>query len=200
MYGNSKAASQFTKVKDSLEKLESKNHGRPTLLMEVFEQKDIDYIKCLRLAGGVINTAIALNIDRGVVIDKDKFLLCENGGYIDLTRDWARSLLRCLNFTKHKSTKGVKTVASDLEKIKSEYLQRIDTAVTENHIPSNLIINWDQTGLNMVPASKWTMTEKGSKQVRVLGSDDKWQITALPPATLSGEFLPLQITGASFCS
>ena len=178
---------------DSLDKLESKKRGRPTVLMEDLEQKVIDYIKSLRLAGGVVNMAIALNIGRGLVIDKDKFLLRENGGNIDLTRDWARSLLRRLNFTKRKSTKGVKTIASDFENIKSEYLQRIDTAVSENHIPSNLIINWDQTGLNMVPASKWTMTEKGSKQVRVLGSDDKRQITALLAATLSGEFLPLQI-------
>lgn len=146
---------------DSVEKVEPQKRGRPTLLKEDLENKVIEYIRALRLSGGIVNTSIVVNIGKGVVIDRDKFLLRENGGTINITRDWARSLLRRLNFSKRKATKGVKTVAADFEKIKAEYLQRIDNAVSENRTPSNLIINWDQTGLNMVPASQWTMTDKG---------------------------------------
>ena len=146
-----------------MDKLESKKHGCPTLLMEDLKQKVIDYIKSPRQAGGVVNTAIALNIGRGGVIDKDKFLLRENGGNINLTRDWARSMLRRLNFTKHKSTKGVKTVVSDFENIKLEYLQHTDTAVSENRIPRNLITNWDQTG-KVDNDRKGIKTSKGTGQ------------------------------------
>ena len=62
-----------------------------------------------------------------------------------------------------------------------------------DNIPNELILNWDQTGVNLVPVSNWTMEETGSKQVKVLGSDDKRQITALLASTLSGKLLPLEL-------
>lgn len=36
-------------------------------------------------------------------------------------------------------------------------------------IPFELIFNWDQTGLNLIPASSWTMEHKGSKRVEIKG-------------------------------
>ena len=42
-----------------------------------------------------------------------------------------------------------------------------------------LIITWDQTGLNYVPVSSWTMAEEGCKRVEIDGKDDKRQITAV---------------------
>lgn len=56
-----------------------------------------------------------------------------------------------------------------------------------DNIPDELILNWEQTDVNLVPVSNWTMEESGSKQVKVLGSDDKRQIT------LSGKLLPLEL-------
>jgi len=60
-------------------------------------------------------------------------------------------------------------------------------------IPSNLIINWDQTAIKYVPVSNWTMADEGSQRVEVAGADDKKQITAVFGITLSGDFLPPQI-------
>lgn len=60
-------------------------------------------------------------------------------------------------------------------------------------IPIELIINWDQTGLNLVPVSTWTMATKGSKRVPIQGLDDKRQITGVFCGTLLGEFLPIQL-------
>lgn len=37
---------------------------------------------------------------------------------------------------------------------------------------------WDQTGINYVPVSQWTMAQKGYKKVEVVGLTDKRQITA----------------------
>ncbi len=31
-----------------------------------------------------------------------------------------------------------------------------------------IIINWDQTGLNLVPATSWTMALKGSRCVEIV--------------------------------
>ena len=41
------------------------------------------------------------------------------------------------------------------------------------NIPADLILNWDHTGINIVPGCPWTMEEKGAKRVDCVGLDDK---------------------------
>ena len=48
-----------------------------------------------------------------------------------------------------------------------------------DEIPSQLIYNWDQTGVHLVPSSNWTVAKKGSKRVEIKGLKDKRQITAV---------------------
>ena len=62
-----------------------------------------------------------------------------------------------------------------------------------DEIPSELVINWDQTGINYIPVSSWTMAEEGSKRVEMIGKDDKQQLTALFTCSMSGDFLPIQL-------
>lgn len=73
----------------------------------------------------------------------------------------------------------------NLEELKNEFLERIEKTVTEYDIPSDLIINWDHAGLNIVPVSNWTMASEGSKRVEIAGLGDKRQITAVFSGTLS---------------
>ena len=54
--------------------------------------------------------------------------------------------------------------------------------------PPALIINWDQTGINYVPVSSWTMEVEGSKRVELVGKDDKRQITAVFAGSMVGDF------------
>ena len=42
-----------------------------------------------------------------------------------------------------------------------------------------LILNWDQTGIKMVPSSGWTMDQQGAKQMKICGVADKRSITAV---------------------
>ena len=56
-------------------------------------------------------------------------------------------------------------------------------------IPAELVINFDQTALNYVPISHWTMDEEGAKQVEVVVKDDKRQITAVFAGS-AADFLP----------
>ena len=56
-----------------------------------------------------------------------------------------------------------------------------------------LVLNWDQTCLNIVPVGKWTLEKAGSNRVEIVAQDDKRQITATFTNTLSGAFLPIQI-------
>ena len=60
------------------------------------------------------------------------------------------------------------------------------------NIPSNLVINWDQAGVNIVPSQNWTMEERSSSHVEVAGIS-KRQITLTLAGTLSGELLALQL-------
>ena len=57
-----------------------------------------------------------------------------------------------------------------------------------NDIPKDLIFNWDQTGIHLVPVSKWTMEKQGTKNIIVTGVDDKRQITLVMAATMTGCF------------
>ena len=56
-----------------------------------------------------------------------------------------------------------------------------------------LILNWDQTGMKMVPCSMWTMEQQGAKRVEVIGVNDKRQITAVFCGSLVGDLLPVQV-------
>ena len=81
----------------------------------------------------------------------------------------------------------------NFEDLKSAFLERIRNEVTENAIPPKLIINWDQTGSKLVPVSEWTLAEQGSRQVPVVGKEDKWEITVLLAVSATGVLLPPQV-------
>ena len=53
--------------------------------------------------------------------------------------------------------------------LKSNYLLEIKNVMVMDEIPAQLVINFDQTGLNIVPTSDWTMEAEGSKRVEVIG-------------------------------
>jgi hypothetical protein len=60
---------------------------------------------------------------------------------------------------------------------KDKYLKSIESKVEMYKIPPELVINWDQTGINIVPVSQWTMEVEGAERVEITGIDDKRQIT-----------------------
>ena len=55
------------------------------------------------------------------------------------------------------------------------------------------MINWDHTGVNVVPSYQWTQAEKGATRVEIAGSGYKQQITVTVAGTHSGKLLPFQI-------
>ena len=60
-------------------------------------------------------------------------------------------------------------------------------------VPAELIINWDQTGIKLIPSSSWTMEKLGSNRVETIGTHDKRQKTAVFCGTMVGDFLPVQL-------
>lgn len=77
--------------------------------------------------------------------------------------------------------------------MKHTCLQQVVLMVKCHKIPASLVINLDQTGLNIVPTGEWTMEKEGRKRVNLAGLGDERQITATFAATLDGQFLPMQL-------
>ena len=166
--------------------------GRPLLIGE-FDAQVYEYIKQLRAAGGIVNCNIVVAAAKGIVSHKRPSLLREYGGHIELGKKWAESFLQRRGFVKRKATKAARKLPPDFSELKAAYLRRIQDEVTAHDIPRDLLINWDQTGSKLVPVSQWTMAQEGSKQVPVVGKEDKREITVLLAVTASGTLLPPQL-------
>lgn len=98
-----------------------------------------------------------------------------------------------MDFVKRWANTKVKVSVEDLDQMKEIFLADIKATVTMEEIPPDLVLNWDQTGVNIVPALSWTMDRWGSKRVGIGGLDDKRQITSVFVASLTGDFFPVQL-------
>lgn len=176
-----------------IEELPAKRRGRPTLLFEDMEVQLKAYLDRLREKGGVVNTAITIASARGIVIKRDSNLLDVNGGHICLSKHWAKSFLQRIGFVKCKGTTKAQVTVADFELLKQDFIFTVKSVIQMDEIPSQLVINWDQTGIHYVPVSEWTMEKCGARRVAIAGITDKRQITAVFGGTLSGDFLPPQL-------
>jgi hypothetical protein len=57
----------------------------------------------------------------------------------------------------------------------------------------SLVINWDQTGLLLMPTHNRTYHHRKDKHVQVVALEDKRQITAVTASSMDGQLLPLQL-------
>ena len=62
-----------------------------------------------------MNTETVMGTAREVVISHDARLLVENGGYINITKDWAQQLLQRMNLVKQKGITKIKVLPSNFE-------------------------------------------------------------------------------------
>ena len=69
---------------------------------------------------------------------------------------------------KRKATTSAKVEPSHFKEPKEQFLLDIKAVVEIENVTSILILNWDHTGINIVPSSTWTMEAKGSKRVNPL--------------------------------
>lgn len=77
--------------------------------------------------------------------------------------------------------------------LKRKFLEDVVSVVKMEEIPPELILNWDQTGIRLVPAASWTMDKIGVKRVEIIGVGEKRQITAALCGSLAGDYLPVQL-------
>ncbi len=63
----------------------------------------------------------------------------------------------------------------------------------KHKVPPALVINFDQTGLRLLPTAKVSRAPVGAKEVALVGASDMRQITGVLGASLDGKILPPQL-------
>ena len=180
----------------SVNELQPKKKGRSLLLGKRLDNAVQEYILKLREHGCPINTHLVIAAARGITQAMDRTRLVEYGGPATLSTSWAKSLLKRMNFTKRRASTKYSHPVDELEKEKEAFLSEILDTVGLNDIPPELIFNWDQIGINLVPTVLWTLDKKGKKRIEIAGYQDKRQITGVMYGSLVGELLPFQLVYA----
>jgi hypothetical protein len=181
-------------VDGEVKTIPSKKRGKPLALGQLDEDVQ-KYVRALRKAGTAVNAAIVLAAAEGIVTSRDRTLLVRYRGTIDLTKSWAASLMKRMGLVKRRGSTAKRTdmSAEEFKAVRQRFLGKLAKIATDKHSPPQLIINWDQTGLNVVPSSSWTMEKEGSKRIEIAGLQDKRQITATLAVAMNGGVLPFQV-------
>jgi hypothetical protein len=166
--------------------------GRPSALAAhpAVEEEIREMLRRMRAAGAPVNTSIIRWTVRGVLELRAPALLADftvSHGWIV---KWARNEL---NFRWRKSTTAAQKLPLDWEEQGLLMGQRLAAQMEMYGTHSSLVINLDQTGVHLVPASFWTYEQNGASSVPVVGAEDKRQITAVVASSLYGDMLPLQL-------
>ena len=107
------------------------------------------------------------------MLTRDRSMLTEVGGHVELNRHLAYSLLHRMNFVQRKvTTANSKYAVADFDRVKTEFLEDVVATVEMKEIPPELILNWDQT---IVPSNNWTMDQQSGDW----GAGKKRLITAV---------------------
>lgn len=80
-----------------------------------------------------------------------------------------------MKLVKQRGSTQMKTALTEalFLEVKGKFPSTLCNVVLKNKVIPQMIVNWDQTGINIVPASTWTMAEEGSSRVPIAGLGDK---------------------------
>jgi hypothetical protein len=172
--------------------------GTKSIIDAALEEKIISHLLRVRekgqsLASNVIRTmvmAIITKEGREDILSKHK-----------ISQQWCRLFVATkLNWTFRRATTGSSLPLhwrDDGVKLLKRIAIRIDEVNHSNSVritfDPSLLINFDQTGVHLVPKSNYTYASKGSGNVAVIGEDDRRQITAVMASSADGDLLPLQL-------
>ena len=143
------------------------------------------------LTGAVISRKMVISTGNGLLKVNDLNSLSELGGGITLTDNWARGVLKSMDWVKRKGITG--KVEPSAQFLKLTFQKAILTVVYNHDILSDLVMNLDQTPRSYESRGKCTLNFKGAKNVPMKGFDDKRQIIVSFAISPTGEFLPMQL-------
>lgn len=146
-----------------LSSLPERKRGRSKLIGDDIDQQVQLYIRSVREGGGNISARVVTGAAQGILEYYGKEDLAKL-----INRHWTYSLLKRMNFVQRKvTTSKSKYTLAYFAELKNSFLQSIVETVTMEEISPQLVLNWDQTGINIVPSSSLTMEERGSKRIEL---------------------------------
>ena len=185
-----------------LKHTKTNNAGRKTPLQDGTKAAIDKTLKALRLSTASLSAFVMS--PRGIVHQHQPHILKENGGSFGVSSSWVRLYVwKRLKWRYRKGTQATYKKPASWKKDIETMIMRASILIDVHKIKPEMFINFDQTGVHLVPnGGERTYETKGSTQVDIAGSDDKRQITVLVTSTAAGELLPLQIifTGSTSAS
>lgn len=119
-------------------------------------------------------------------------LLSDKGGSFRCGRTWISDLCKDFRLAVRRVTSAASKLPVDWEEQGKTLRDRLAYLSLVHDIPPSLVVNMDQTGLRICPASSYSRAEVSSKEVRVIGHHVKNQITLCVASAASGAMLPFQ--------
>ena len=110
-----------------------------------------------------------------------------------MNRMFAWRFLDKMKWTKRAVNGDNGALPPNWEEKKEIFNDEVKSLIREHSIPDEMIVNFDQTGIKLVPCSEYTYAQRGTTCVKAKGSSDKRQITAVLAASKSGEKLGAQL-------
>ena len=101
-------------------------------------------------------------------------------------------LKKKMEWSLHRATRPGKKIPENTTQILTDATLRLVSTISQNNVPRALIVNSDQTGVNYSAGAHETYAPTGSKQVEVVGKDEKRAFTLMVGISMSGEVLPFQ--------
>ncbi|KAG7099906.1 hypothetical protein E1B28_001705 [Marasmius oreades] len=159
------------------------------------KHKDIvDAIKhaiiSLRTSGLAVNVGIARSIMLAIIKEQKPEILSE---HFECSERFVRDFLQStLNYTIRKGTRAAAHLPADADDQCERTFYRLVYPMLWDNIPPELVVNVDQLGVYILPNGSMTYHTKGTKQVDIVGKEEKRAFTLLVASTPSGDFLPFQ--------
>jgi hypothetical protein len=105
-------------------------------------------------------------------------------------RKWLHDVL---HWSPRKGTQAAQKKPNDWEEQCERSFLRKAWVIKDEDIPEELLVNSDQTQVLFAPGDKISWAETGSKQVPVLGCEEKRAFTVLISISSNGTVLPMQV-------
>lgn len=111
---------------------------------------------------------------------------------------WARGFAAVtMHWTFRKATAAAQKLPEDWEEQLAVFIKRVTAIFLAEVKNAAFVVNSDHTGCRMCPAGDYTYDRCGVKHVRVIGLDDKRQVTVVVGSALDGTMLPWQVNSLS---
>ncbi|CAK5275046.1 unnamed protein product [Mycena citricolor] len=153
-------------------------------------QKIVDTLRGLRLAGCAVNIVIARSIMMAIMTEMKPEILTSR---FHCSERFVRSFLEStLDWSTRAATRAAKHIPDNASELCERTFFRLVHAIESEHIPAKLIINYDQTGMYLLPNNSQTFEQRGAKQVSVVAKDEKRAYTLGIATACDGSILPLE--------